>query len=44
MEVVRLIGSGASNREIACSLHITEGTDKNYISKVLRKLDLRDRT
>lgn len=44
MEVIRLIGSGASNREIARSLHITEGTAKNYISKILKKLDLRDRT
>ena len=44
MEVIHLIGSGASNREISRSLHITEGTAKNYISKILKKLDLRDRT
>jgi len=43
-EVLRLIGSGASNREIARSLYITEGTAKNHISKILRKLGLKDRT
>jgi len=44
LEVLRLIGSGASNREIAQTLYITEGTTKNHISKILRKLGLRDRT
>lgn len=43
-EVALLIASGASNREIARHLHITEGTAKNHISSCLRKLDLRDRT
>ncbi|MFI6393149.1 response regulator [Nonomuraea sp. NPDC050547] len=43
-EVAMLIGSGASNREIARHLHITEGTTKNHISNCLRKLGLRDRT
>lgn len=43
-EVLRLVGSGASNREIARALYITEGTAKNHISKILRKLGLRDRT
>src|SRR3712207_2324911 len=44
LEVLRLICSGASNREIAQTLYITEGTTKNHISKILRKLGLRDRT
>ncbi|MEU4836195.1 response regulator transcription factor [Streptosporangium sp. NPDC023615] len=43
-EIALLIGSGASNREIARRLHITEGTTKNHISNCLRKLGLRDRT
>lgn len=43
-EVASLVGSGASNAEIARHLYITEGTAKNHVSKVLRKLDLKDRT
>lgn len=43
-EVLKLVGAGASNREISHRLYITEGTTKNHISKILRKLDLRDRT
>jgi DNA-binding NarL/FixJ family response regulator len=44
VEVGRLVATGASNREIAAHLFITEGTAKNHISSILRKLDLRDRT
>ena len=44
VEVARLVGAGASNREIAASLFITEGTVKNHVSSTLRKLGLRDRT
>ncbi|MDA8370503.1 MAG: response regulator transcription factor [Nocardiopsaceae bacterium] len=44
MEVARLVGRGDSNREIARRLFITEGTVKNHISSILRKLELRDRT
>lgn len=44
VEVTRLVGSGSSNREIARTLYISEGTAKNHISKILRKLDLKDRT
>jgi DNA-binding NarL/FixJ family response regulator len=43
-EVARLVGSGATNAEIARTLYISEGTARNHVSKILRKLDLRDRT
>lgn len=35
---------GASNREIAEALKLSEGTVRNYLSTILNKLDLRDRT
>lgn len=44
MEVAGLVGNGASNREIARALFISEGTARNHVSKILRKLELRDRT
>ncbi|HLU75474.1 MAG TPA: response regulator transcription factor [Nonomuraea sp.] len=44
LEVARLVAAGAANREIAARLFITEGTVKNHVSSVLRKLGLRDRT
>jgi DNA-binding NarL/FixJ family response regulator len=44
LEVARLVSMGATNREIARSLRITEGTARNHISNCLRKLSLRDRT
>lgn len=43
IEVLKLVGSGASNREISRLLYITEGTTKNHVSKILRKLSLKDR-
>ncbi|MGW8526615.1 MULTISPECIES: response regulator [Nocardiopsidaceae] len=43
-EVARLVGTGATNREIARTLFITEGTAKNHVTSILRKLGLRDRT
>lgn len=43
-DIAALIGQGASNREIADRLFITEGTVKNHVSSALRKLNLRDRT
>lgn len=43
-EVLRLIAQGASNREIAQQLYISEGTVKNHVTSVLGRLNLRDRT
>lgn len=43
-EVLCLIASGASNREIAQSLYITERTVKNHVTSILSRLNLRDRT
>ncbi|HIX89994.1 MAG TPA: response regulator transcription factor [Candidatus Agathobaculum pullicola] len=42
--VIREIGCGKSNKEIAAALCLSEGTVRNYLSSVLSKLDLRDRT
>jgi DNA-binding NarL/FixJ family response regulator len=42
--VLRLMAGGYSNREIAASLFLAEGTVKNYVSEILAKLDTRDRT
>ena len=44
IEVLRLIAQGATNREIATQLVISEGTVKNHISNILSRLGLRDRT
>ncbi|MBF2065045.1 MAG: response regulator transcription factor [Calothrix sp. C42_A2020_038] len=43
-EVLRLIATGASNREIAQQLFISEGTVKNHVTNILNRLNLRDRT
>ena len=42
--ILRLVAGGYSNKEIGRSLHLSEGTVKNYISDLLVKLDCRDRT
>ena len=44
LDVVRLIASGYSNKEIAHALGTAEGTIKNHVSNILAKLDARDRT
>ncbi|HET8843341.1 MAG TPA: response regulator transcription factor [Ktedonobacteraceae bacterium] len=44
VEVLRFIALGATNREIAAQLMVSEGTVKNHISNILNRLDLRDRT
>jgi len=43
-EVLRLIGKGLANAEIASTLFIVEGTVKNHVSNLLAKLGVRDRT
>ncbi len=43
-DVLVLIGQGASNREIAQKLYLSEGTVKNHVSNILGRLGLRDRT
>ena len=43
-QIVRLIASGKSNKAIAKSLFLSVGTVKGYVSKVLGKLGVRDRT
>lgn len=44
LEVARLISEGLDNREIAGTLYLSEGTVRNYISGILQKTGLRDRT
>ncbi|MDQ0894656.1 response regulator transcription factor [Agromyces ramosus] len=44
VDVVRLLGEGRSNREIAGALFLAEGTVKNLVTSVLSKLEVRDRT
>jgi DNA-binding NarL/FixJ family response regulator len=43
-DVLRLIATGASNREISQKLFISEGTVKNHVTSILNRLNLRDRT
>lgn len=43
-EIITLVSEGLSNKEIASELFLSEGTVRNYISGILEKLELRDRT
>ncbi len=43
-EILTLVARGASNRQIAENLYLTEGTVKNHMSNILGKLGVRDRT
>jgi len=43
-EILRLVARGYNNREISDALEIAEGTVKNYISSILSKMGVRDRT
>ncbi|MBC7823725.1 MAG: response regulator transcription factor [Candidatus Parcubacteria bacterium] len=43
-DVLRLVAIGASNREIAQQLYLSEGTVRNHISHILNRLEVRDRT
>lgn len=43
-KVIQQVGYGFSNKEIAKNLFLSEGTVRNYLSVILSKLELRDRT
>ena len=43
-EILRLLAKGANNRQIASQLFLAEGTVKNYVSTILDKLAVQDRT
>ncbi|WP_204104417.1 MULTISPECIES: response regulator transcription factor [Spirulina sp. CCY15215] len=44
LEVLHCLGKGYSNKEIAATLYISERTVKNYVTNILSRLNLRDRT
>ncbi|WP_455100608.1 response regulator transcription factor [Parvimonas micra] len=44
IEILEQIAKGLSNKEISEKLFLSEGTVRNYISGILEKLELRDRT
>ncbi len=44
LEVMKQVAGGFNNKEIAANLYLSEGTVRNYISTILEKLELRDRT
>lgn len=44
LDIISLVAKGLSNKEIAEALFLSEGTVRNYLSAVLDKLELRDRT
>ncbi len=43
-ELTTLVAQGLSNKEISARMFLSEGTVRNYLSQILEKLDLRDRT
>lgn len=43
-ELTTLVAQGLSNKEISAEMFLSEGTVRNYLSQILEKLDLRDRT
>jgi len=44
LEILKLVGEGLSNKEIAERLYLSEGTTRNYVTGLLEKLGFRDRT
>jgi len=44
LDIIKLLAEGMNNKEISQTLYLSEGTVRNYISNLLDKLDLRDRS
>lgn len=44
LEILQLVAEGLSNKEIADRIYLSEGTTRNYVTGLLEKLGLRDRT
>lgn len=44
LAIIELVAKGLNNKELADTLFLSEGTIRNYLSSLLNKLDLRDRT
>jgi DNA-binding NarL/FixJ family response regulator len=44
LDVLRLLAGGLTNSQIAARLYLSEGTVRNYVSSILTKLDVADRT
>jgi DNA-binding NarL/FixJ family response regulator len=44
LAILRFVAGGYSNKEIGKALGISDGTVKNHLSDILRKLEARDRT
>jgi len=44
VEILKLIAHGLTNKEVANQLYLAEGTVKNYVTSILQKIDVRDRT